>query len=278
MNKKLIAVPLALVLLGGAYTGWYFYEGQNSSSDGRIEGSGTIEAIEFNIGSQLASEVVEVKVEEGEKIEKGDTLVMLDDRILKDQVRAAEAGVDAAKASIEDADTNTEKKMAEAQLRQAEANLSIVKIQHDNAVVKSPVDGVVLSLPVSEGEAVNPGSTLAAIGKVSELELTTYIDEKELGAVKIGQQASISVGAFPDKKFKGNVVEIASEAEFTPQNVQTKEQRSSLVFGIKIRLNNPDGLLKPGMPADVELVRSRDGGPASAVRAKTKSGTVGQGN
>ncbi|HZD59421.1 MAG TPA: HlyD family efflux transporter periplasmic adaptor subunit, partial [Anaerolineae bacterium] len=183
----------------------------------------------------------------------GDTLVILDDRILEDQVSAAQAGVEAAQATLDDADTSAEKKTADAQLKQAEAALSTAEIQQSYAVVKSPVDGIVLSLPLGEGEMASPGSTLAVIGKLSALELTIYVDEKELGKVKVGQEAVVKVDTFSDKKFAGRVTEIASEAEFTPQNVQTKEQRSNLVFGVTIKVDNADDLLKPGMPADAEL-------------------------
>lgn len=253
MNKKLFALPLLLILVGAAYGGWYYYGESGSSAGGEIEGSGALEAVELHLGSQLAAEVVSVKVEDGGLVKKGDVIIILDDRLLKDQVSVAEAGVEAAKAAVDDADTTTEKKMAEAQLKQAEASLSMAKIQQAYAVIKSPTDGVVLSLPFSEGEAASPGSTLAVIGKTSELELTVYVDEKELGRVTVGQEAVIRANAFPDKKFKGKIVEIASEAEFTPQNVQTKEQRSSLVFGVTIKVDNAEGLLKPGMPVDVEI-------------------------
>ncbi|MBE0446809.1 MAG: efflux RND transporter periplasmic adaptor subunit [Actinobacteria bacterium] len=253
MKKRLIVVPLMLILFATAGTGWYYYAGVQGSSNGKIEGSGTLEAMEVHIGSQLAAEVIAIKAKEGGKVKKGDTLVTLDDRVLKDQVLAAQAGVEVAQAALDDADTNAEKRAASAQLKQAEAALSIARIQQSYAVIKSPADGIVLSLPLREGEMVNPGFTLAVIGKVSSLELTIYVDEKELGKVKIGQGLVIKAGAFPGKKFTGRVTEIASGAEFTPQNVQTKEQRSNLVFGVTIKVDNADGLLKPGMPADAEL-------------------------
>lgn len=253
MKKKLIIVPLALLMLAGAYAGWYSYASSSKSTDGKIEGSGTIEAVELNIGSQIAAIVTDIKVKEGERVKKGDVLVTLDDRLLKNQVAVAQAGVDAANAAVDDADTDAKKRAAQAQVEQAKANLSMAQIQQGYATITSPLDGFVLNLPLSVGEMANPGSTVAVVGKASELKLTIYVDEKELGRVKVGQEAKVKVDAYAGKVFNGKVIEIASTAEFTPQNVQTKEQRSNLVFAVTIKVDDPKGLLKPGMPADAIL-------------------------
>lgn len=253
MKKKALAIPLLIIVLAAAGASWYYYTGTQKSSDGKIEGSGTIEAVELNIGSQIAAEVTSLKVNEGSTVKKGDLLLTLDDRALNDQVAIAQAGVDSAKATLDNADTATDKKVAQAQLDQAQANLSMAKTQQAYAAISSPVDGVVLSLPLLEGEMASPGTTLAVIGKTSELNLVIYVDEKELGKVKTGQAANVTVDAYSNDSFKGKVAEIASSAEFTPQNVQTKEQRSNLVFAVTIRVENPKGLLKPGMPADAVL-------------------------
>ncbi len=254
MKKKLFVIPLILLIITGvAYGGWYVYRVSIASTNEKIEGSGTIEADELNIGSQVAAEVLELKFKEGDKVKRGDTLIVLDNRVLKDQVAVAQAGVDVANAAVDAADTDAKKKAAEAQVDQAKASLAIAQIQQGYAVITSPVDGTVISLPLSVGEMANPGSTLAVIGKSSELNLTIYVGEKELGRVRVGQKAKVKVDAYSDKEFVGKITEIASEAEFTPQNVQTKEQRSNLVFGVTIRVDDPKGLLKPGMPADATL-------------------------
>ncbi len=252
MHKKVAVIAVALVVLGVGYAGWNSFA-NGKSTNGKIEGSGTIEASELNIGSQVAAAVTDVKVSEGSHVKKGQVIISLDDKLLKDQAAVAKAGVDAAQAAVDDADTRDKRKIAEAQLDQAEASLSIAKTQQTYAVITSPIDGVVLSLPFSEGEMASPGATLAVVGKTSELDLTIYVDEKELGKVQVGQKASVSVDAYPNDTFTGKVAEIASEAEFTPQNVQTKEQRSNLVFGVTIKINNAKGQLKQGMPADAVL-------------------------
>ncbi|OFW34463.1 MAG: hypothetical protein A2074_07755 [Candidatus Aquicultor primus] len=254
MHKKRAMIPLALVLIITGALAWYYYYGEGAaSSNGRIEGSGTLEAVELKLGAQVAAKVVDVKVEEGAVVKKGDVLVSLDDRVLKDVVLAAQAGVEAAQATVDDADKSAGLKIANAQLKQAQAALSTAKIQESYATVTSPVDGAILSLPITEGEVAAPGTTVAVVGRLSSLELTIYVDQKELGRVKVGQKVSVNVDAFSKKEFSGKVVEIASEAEFTPQNVQTKEQRSSLVFAVTVGVDNSSGDLKPGMPADAVL-------------------------
>ncbi len=99
-------------------------------------------------------------------------------------------------------------------------------------------------------------STFSSLFRISNLEvvdLIIYIPETELGKVKQGSKADITVDSFPDKSFKGEVIFISPEAEFTPKNIQTKDERTKLVFAVKIRLNNPKLELKSGMPADAVI-------------------------
>jgi HlyD family secretion protein len=252
MNKRVVIAPIVIIAVSCLY-GWYVYSGSAGGDSSDIEGSGTIEAVELNIGSQMAGELKLLRVKEGQQIKEGDTIGMLDDSILKDQLLSAEAGVEEASVTVNNADSTEDKNVAKAKLKQAEAAFSIAQTQYAYAIIKSPIDGVVLSLPFREGEVVNAGSTIATVGKTSELEITIYADEKELAGVKSGQPADVAVEAYPGEVFKGRVAEIASEAEFTPQNVQTKEQRSNLVFAVKIQIDNFKGKLKPGMIADASL-------------------------
>jgi membrane fusion protein YbhG len=88
---------------------------------------------------------------------------------------------------------------------------------------------------------------------VNDMWLRAYVPETDIGRVRVGQRARITVDAYPNRSFAGEVTEIASEAEFTPKNVQTKKERVNLVFRIKIAVRNTEGVLKPGMPADADL-------------------------
>jgi multidrug resistance efflux pump len=253
--KIFFALLIGVFLIAVIGIGWSLYIQKFTQSNSFILGSGTIEATELDIGSQIAGKVEKVKVKQGKAVKKGDILVELDDRLLKERVIAAEADVEAAKAELEEAEggTETEKLVAQAKVKQAEANLAIAKLELSYTKVKSPADGVVLNIAVSRGEVVNPGSTVVTIGKLSPVKLVIYVKEKDLARVNIGDKAVVTVDAFSDREFEGKVSEIASEAEFTPQNVQTKEQRATLVFAVTISLPNQKTLLKPGMPADAKI-------------------------
>ncbi len=98
-----------------------------------------------------------------------------------------------------------------------------------------------------------PGQSILTLMDPRDLWLRAYVPETEIARVKLGQPATLAVDAFPGRVFQGTVSEIASEAEFTPKNVQTKKERVNLVFRVKIAVQNPDGTLKPGLPADAEI-------------------------
>lgn len=135
-------------------------------------------------------------------------------------------------------------------LEKARANLKMAQEQLDKTIIRSGVNGIVLRTNFSVGEVVSPGVPVVTLIDPADMWLVIYVPEPAIGYVKIGQEALVTVDSFPGKTFKGRVSEIASQAEFTPKNVQTKEERVDLVFRVKISLPNEDGVLKPGMPAD----------------------------
>lgn len=140
---------------------------------------------------------------------------------------------------------------AKSALAQAEASLALIDAQIAKLTVNAPMDGVVLTRNVEPGEFVQPGATTLTIGNINELTITVYIPENRYGEISLGQTATLTVDSFPDMTFNATVIQIADKAEFTPRNVQTVEGRSSTVFAIKLRVENPEGKLKIGMPADV---------------------------
>ena len=138
---------------------------------------------------------------------------------------------------------------AEAMLATAGAALKALDIELGRTQLLAPSGGVILERMVHEGELAVPGAALFTLADLDEVALTVYVPEAELGQVALGQEVEVNVDAY-DELFPGQVSHIASEAEFTPKNVQTQEERVHMVFGVKIRLENPEHLLKPGMPAD----------------------------
>jgi HlyD family secretion protein len=118
----------------------------------------------------------------------------------------------------------------------------------------APRDGVITERPASPGELAAPGAALMNLGDLDHVTLTVFIPETQIGRVGVGQAAHVAVDAYPGETFEGTVTFIALEAEFTPKNVQTEEERVNLVFAVKISLDNPDHRLKPGMPADAQII------------------------
>jgi HlyD family secretion protein len=139
------------------------------------------------------------------------------------------------------------------QVTQAESALAQAQSRLREARVVSPIDGVVLRKNLEAGETANPGVPILTLVNPKDVWLRAYVPETEVGRLKIGDAAALRVDAFPDRVFTGRLIEIASEAEFTPRNVQTKKERVNLVFRIKIQIDNPAGLLKPGLPADADV-------------------------
>jgi len=135
----------------------------------------------------------------------------------------------------------------------AEAQVKLIERQLEDATITIPIDGVISERYVELGELVSVGSLMATVVDLKHVWIMAYVSEKNLGKVKLGQVGKVKVDSFPEKEFVGKVTFISPEAEFTPKNIQTKEERVKLVFGIKIEVDNPDQELKPGMPADAIL-------------------------
>jgi HlyD family secretion protein len=143
-----------------------------------------------------------------------------------------------------------------ARVAQARASLDLAETQLGYATVYAPLTGVVLSKNIEPGEYVAPGTAVVTVGDLVNVWLRAYIEETDLGRVKLGQRAWITTDAFRGKKhdkYEGRVSFIAENAEFTPKNVQTQKERVKLVYRIKIDITNPEMELKPGMPADAVI-------------------------
>jgi multidrug resistance efflux pump len=173
------------------------------------------------------------------------------------QYDIAEANVGVARAqlnAIQAGATQQEVSVAEAQVEQAQAALDTVQVQLEKMTLRAPTTGVVLERMVSVGEIAAPNFSLLTIADLDQVTLTIYVPENQIGLVKVGQEVKVKVDSYPERTFEARVVHIAARAEFTPKNVQTKEERVSTVFAVKIEIPNLDWALKPGMPADAEIL------------------------
>lgn len=142
---------------------------------------------------------------------------------------------------------------ARANLNKAISAYDLLKQNINDCSVYAPVNGIISKKFVEKGEIVNQQSSLLKISDLETVNLMIYVSETELGKVKLNETADVTVDAYKDKVYKGRVIFISPEAEFTPKNIQTKDERTKLVFGVKLEIPNPQFDLKPGMPADAKL-------------------------
>jgi len=146
-----------------------------------------------------------------------------------------------------------ELKQVKANYERIKANVDLIKKNLSDCYVTSPIDGIIVKKFVEKGETVNNLSSLFKVSNLYQVEILVYVNEQDLGKVKLGQLVEITVDAFPNKIFEGKVVYISPEAEFTPKNIQTKEERTKLVFAVKVKIDNTDLQLKAGIPADAKI-------------------------
>ena len=180
----------------------------------------------------------------------------------KEQIEAARAQVTRAAAGVQWAQaqkldvTRKEQDVVgrRADIERERAQIALIDAQLADTIVASPIDGVVLVKAANVGEILAPGTTVVTIGDIDHPWLRGYINERDLGRVKVGAKAKIATDSYPGKVYWGKVGFIASEAEFTPKQIQTSEERLKLVYRIKIDVDNPQHELKSNLPADAEIV------------------------
>lgn len=259
-EKFIFLIILAIVIVGAALYFEVFRHIEFSNS--KIEGSGTIEVTEIEISSKIAGRVAELPKPEGATVRKGDLVVRLEYEELSAQKNSAFANYNNAEKNfkrIKDLyNTGSVSKRdydnAETAYRMAKAAYNQISATIENAVIYSPISGTVLDKNLETGEMAFPGTPVLTIADITRPWIYIYVNEKKVGFVKLGQKAYVTVDSFPGRKFNGKVVSISNKAEFTPKTIQTKEERVKLVFAVKLAIENPDLSLKPGMPADAEIL------------------------
>ena len=140
-----------------------------------------------------------------------------------------------------------------ARVAQSRAALALAEVQLDNTHLSAPFDGVVLEKHAEPGEFLGMGAPVVTVADTFHVWLRAYLNQTDLGRVQLGQEVGVRTDSFPGKSYRGRLSFISSEAEFTPKTVQTTKERVTLVFRIKIDLDNISGELKPGMAADAIL-------------------------
>ncbi len=171
-------------------------------------------------------------------------------------VRAAEAALRQAEAALVQAEAQLAQSrasvaQAEEAVAQTQAALDAIDVQIDRLTVRSAVSGVVMTRSVEPGEVILSGMTAMTIGQLDRVTITVYLPEDRYGQIDLGEHAQVSVDSFPDRAFDAIVIRISDRAEYTPRNVQTEEDRRTTVYAVELSVEDPQGKLKPGMPADV---------------------------
>jgi HlyD family secretion protein len=179
----------------------------------------------------------------------------------KEQIDAASSQVARSRAALRMGEANSlelrrrqqEIATRRAEIERARAQLAVVDAQLADTIAVSPVGGVVLVKSADVGEVLAPGAAVVTIGDIDHPWLRGYVNETDLGRVKLGAKVKITTDSFPGKAYWGRVTFISAEAEFTPKQIQTQEERVKLVYRVKIEVDNPRHELKSNMPADAEI-------------------------
>ncbi|MCX8118508.1 MAG: efflux RND transporter periplasmic adaptor subunit [Desulfobacterota bacterium] len=326
---------LLFILLAAFATSYLLVRvvGEREAEPPFLKVSGNIETTEVDVSFKVAGRISEIRVKEGDRVEKGQVIAKLEDEELRQRVEVSKAALKASQArldkllagsrpeEIREAEANLQqaqfdfeykrnqyermktlfesrvipketldqaetrfkvakavlegaqefyKKVKEgprkediedgrAQVEQALASLRLAETQLGYALLKSPIDGIVLVKSAEAGEHVNPGTSVLTLADLSHVWLRAYIPETELGRVKWGQEVIVTTDLNPKKEYRGRISFISSQSEFTPKQIQTEKERVTLVYRIKVDLPNPEHELKPGMPAEGRILLTGSG-------------------
>ena len=171
------------------------------------------------------------------------------------QYQSAEAAVAQAQAMLNGLQAGATKEQiaaAQAQVDVAQAALEAAQTQLDKTIITAPVNGLIAATSVQTGELAAPSLSALQLADLDQVHLTIYVPGGELGQFSIGQPINVRVDAFPDRTFPGTIVSIGDTAEYTPRNVRTPDERMKLVYAVKIKINNPNHVLKPGLQAEAD--------------------------
>jgi HlyD family secretion protein len=326
MKRRL---PILILLAAAIAAGVYLYPRLTTKTEPRnqLTLSGNIEAHESLVSFKVQGRIVDLPVEEGQRVEPGALLARLDDADYMQKVRIGEATVNVRESNLalmlagtreqevsaseqtminaqadleekkldydraqrlfskdelstQDRDlANTALKRAEATFRAAQqryneavegsrkediaiaranlgaanADLGLSRVNLDYTTLRAPSAGVITVREAELGEVVIPGTPVVTLADLDHIWLRAYIAETDLGRIRWGQEATITTDTYPGKQYRGRISFISSSAEFTPKSVQTYKERITLVYRIKIDVDNPNYELKPGMPADARI-------------------------
>jgi len=274
-SRKTLLIRIVLLIILG--TGIYYAAqyGIAYLNRDKLFASGTIEATEIEVASKVQGRVESFSVDEGDVVKKGDIIASLESSELSaslDQAKAieltAKVKLDNSKKNYDRATKLKKKRMisdqefdtmksaydgANSDYSRAVAARRLAEIALNEATIRAPISGTILTKVADTGDLMAPFATVVTMADLSVLDLMLYVPETKFGRVMLKDYVYINVDSYPGETFTGRVSNISNKAEFTPKNIQTKEERTTQVFGIKVKIPNADDKLKPGMPADAVI-------------------------
>ncbi|MFA5143626.1 MAG: efflux RND transporter periplasmic adaptor subunit [Candidatus Omnitrophota bacterium] len=290
-RKFLIIVILAAAL---AIPAAIFFLQKEFRNNKTIKVSGNIEGYDVRISFRVGGQIVKLMVDEGFPLKIGDPVALLNTDELSKIKADAEASLKLAEfqfqldeldyvraenlftagaISAQKRDTaKTKRDTDKSRVEQLQAQLELAKTRLDFADLRSPLNGYILVRSAEEGEVVQIGEPVFTAVDLNDIWVTAYIDEKDLGRVKLNQEAYVMTDSYRNKKYKGWVSFISPQTEFTPKYIQTTEERVKYVYRIKVRVDNTSLDLKPGMPADAYI------NPSAPLVSDAMTGRAGAGN
>jgi HlyD family secretion protein len=194
--------------------------------------------------------------ERAEKLFSKDEVSAQDRDLAATALKRAEANYRAAGERYNEAVEGSRKEdiaIAEANVNAANADLGLARIEEGYTTLHAPVNGVITVREAELGEVIEPGSPVVTVADLDHIWLRAYLAETDLGRIHWGQDVTVTTDTYPGRQYKGRISFISPDAEFTPKSVQTYKERVTLVFRIKIDIDNPNHELKPGMPADAHV-------------------------
>lgn len=272
--KRLVTFGVIIIVIAVVLGFLYCFFFENKSSDSEITLYGNVDIRESNLGFRVFGKLDKMLYEEGDHVKTGDLLAMLDKVPLKEQVESARADVEQKKAAYlnsiliarrkkellkqkfatrEDYDNAESSKLqALAALDVSKANLAIAITNLEDADLKSPSPGTLITRVREPGTILNPGDTVYVLALDNPVWVRTYINETQLGLIYPGMKASIYTDSRKEP-YIGQIGFISPVAEFTPKTVETTELRTKLVYRIRIPIANKDRYLRQGMPVTIKI-------------------------
>src|SRR5438094_923035 len=259
-QRRRLAIVAALAILGLAgFAVWRFVLAPPALPPGVLAVSGRIEGDDSAVAAKTSGRIREITVREGDRVEAGQVIAMLDD----EQVRAREDQATAAVRQAEARARLAQRQIAvlDEQLRQSRLGVDQSRAQLEEARanrrdlrVIAPFNGTVATRTAEPGEVVMAGTAIITLVNLAEVYLRAFVPEGQIGRVRVDQPARVYLDSAPTKPIEAYVMRIDPRASFTPENTYFREDRVKQVVGVKLRLKSAVGFAKPGMPADGEIL------------------------